>query len=116
MGQAMRIVFALAVMLGICTGAAAQQPQNYALQPGDTIEVSVWNEPEAKSKGCDSSRRHDLLSFGRLYSRLWDDNTRHLRRSYQNALGRTIKQIRRVTVTLSEVWRENCGVSGIHHR
>jgi polysaccharide export outer membrane protein len=40
----MRIVFALAVMVGICTGAAAQQTNSYALQPGDSVEVSVWQD------------------------------------------------------------------------
>jgi polysaccharide biosynthesis/export protein len=41
------IILALAVLLGVCTGAAAQQQQtdNYPLQPGDSIQVSVWQDP-----------------------------------------------------------------------
>ena len=41
----MRLIFALAVLLGLCTGAAAQQAKSYALQPGDLVEVSVWQDP-----------------------------------------------------------------------
>jgi polysaccharide biosynthesis/export protein len=41
----MRIILALALLWGVCTQAAAQQPENYALQPGDTVEVSVLQDP-----------------------------------------------------------------------
>ena len=37
----MRILIALLFIVGLATGAAAQ-----ALQPGDTISVSVWQEPK----------------------------------------------------------------------
>jgi polysaccharide export outer membrane protein len=40
----MRILFVLAVLLGLCTAAAAEQAKGYILQPGDSVEVSVWQD------------------------------------------------------------------------
>jgi polysaccharide export outer membrane protein len=41
----MRIVFLLAVLLlWVCTSASAQQAQGYVLQPGDSVQVSVWQD------------------------------------------------------------------------
>jgi polysaccharide biosynthesis/export protein len=41
----MRFLFALAVLFGMCAEVAAEQQQGYALQPGDKIGVSVWQDP-----------------------------------------------------------------------
>src|SRR6478735_2518600 len=99
----MRIVFALAVMLGMCTsGAAAQQAQNYALQPGDTIEVSVWNEPSLNRKlviAPDGMISFPLVGYirasGMTIPAFESELSKRLRKNYT-----TEPQI---TVTLSEV-------------
>jgi polysaccharide biosynthesis/export protein len=40
----MRYLLAVLVLLGLCAPAVAQS--KYRLQPGDTIEVNVWQEPK----------------------------------------------------------------------
>ena len=44
MVRRVRILVTLAVLL-LCVPAAAQQPSAYALQPGDKIDISVWQDP-----------------------------------------------------------------------
>ncbi|MFO1091088.1 MAG: polysaccharide biosynthesis/export family protein [Hyphomicrobiales bacterium] len=40
----MRYILAIFILVGLCLPAAAQSA--YRLQPGDTIDISVWQEPK----------------------------------------------------------------------
>jgi polysaccharide biosynthesis/export protein len=46
----MRIILALALLLGVCAQAVAQQQESYALQVGDSLDVSVWQDPSLNRK------------------------------------------------------------------
>ena len=98
----MRFIFALAVMLGVCTGAPAQQAKNYALQPGDSVEVSVWQDQRLNRTivvGPDGMISFPLVGHiraaGMTVQALESLLSKQLRKNYQ-----TDPQ---VTVTLSEV-------------
>jgi polysaccharide biosynthesis/export protein len=103
----MRLVFALAILLGICTEAAAQQPQSYSLQPGDKIAVSVWQDPTLNRDVVVAP--DGMISFplvghiraaGMTVPALEKELSKRLRKNYQTEP--------QVTVTLSEV-KEGAG-------
>ena len=123
----MRLVFALAILLGICTEAAAQpppaqqppaqqppaqqppaqQPQSYALQPGDKIGVSVWQDPTLNRDivvAPDGMISFPLVGHiraaGMTIPALEKELSKRLRKNYQTEP--------QVTVTLSEV-KEGAG-------
>jgi polysaccharide export outer membrane protein len=96
----MRIVLALVALL--CTPAAAQQPQSYALQPGDKIGVSVWQDPTlnrdivvAPDGMISFPLVGHLRAAGLTIPALEKELSKRLKKNYQ-----TEPQI---TVTLSEV-------------
>jgi polysaccharide export outer membrane protein len=98
----MRLLLALAVLLGICTGAAAQQPQGYALQPGDKISVSVYQDPSlnrdlvvAPDGTISFPLAGHIRAAGLTLPALEKELAKRLRKNYQ-----TTPQ---VTVSLSEV-------------
>jgi polysaccharide biosynthesis/export protein len=102
MGWAMRILLALAVLIGICAQAAAQQPENYTLQPGDGVEVSVLQDPTLNRRVVVAP--DGMISFplvghihaaGMTTQALDSQLSKRLRKNYQTEP--------QVTVMLSEV-------------
>jgi polysaccharide biosynthesis/export protein len=102
MGWAVRILLALAALIGLCAQAAAQQPENYTLQPGDSVEVSVLQDPTLNRRVIIAP--DGMISFplvghlrasGMTIQALESQLSKRLRKNYQ-----TDPQ---VTVMLSEV-------------
>ena len=102
MRLAIRILLALAVLMGVCPHASAQQPENYTLQPGDNVEVSVLQDPTLNRRVVVAP--DGMISFplvghihaaGLTTQSLEKELSRRLRKNYQ-----TDPQ---VTVMLSEV-------------
>src|SRR6516165_1106676 len=98
----MRIVFALAVLLGICTEAMAQQSQDYVLRAGDTVEVSVRFDPSL-------NRKLMVAPDGRIsfplagYIRAAGLTIPGLEKELSNRLRKNFKTDPQVSVTLADV-------------
>ena len=106
-GLEMRVMFALAVLLGVCTEAVAEAPQSYALEAGDKIWVSVWQDPTLNRDIVVAP--DGMISFplvgqiraaGMTIPALEKELSKRLRKNYQTEP--------QVTVTLSEV-KEGAG-------
>jgi polysaccharide export outer membrane protein len=95
----MRVIFALAVLLGICTGVTAQ---DYVLRAGDTIEVSVRYDPSL-------NRKVMVAPDGRIsfplagYIRAAGLTIPGLEKELSNRLRKNFKTDPQVSVTLADV-------------
>ena len=98
----MRIILALALLLGIWTEAVAQQAGNYVLRAGDTIEVSVWNDPGLNRKLMIAP--DGMISFPLAgYIRAAGLTIPALEKELTNRLRKNYKTDPKLSVTLSDV-------------
>jgi polysaccharide biosynthesis/export protein len=97
----MRIILPLIVLL-LCIPAFAQQSGGYALQPGDKIEISVWQDPSL-------SRQIVIAPDGMIslplvgHIRAAGLTLQALEKTLSKSLSKNYKTTPQVTVMLSEV-------------
>ena len=98
----MRIILALALLFGIWTEAVAQQAGNYVLRAGDTIEVSVWNDPGLNRKLMIAP--DGMISFPLAgYIRAAGLTIPALEKELTNRLRKNYKTDPKLSVTLADV-------------
>ena len=106
--------FALAVLIGVCAQAVAQQQENYTLQPGDSLEVSVLQDPTLNRRVVVAP--DGMISFPLVgHIRAAGMTTQALEGLLSKRLRKNYQTDPQVTVMLSEV-KVRAGFPGIRNR
>src|SRR5262249_35836088 len=94
-------ILGVAVLL-LCLPAAAQQPSAYVLQPGDKIDISVWQEPSLNRQIVIAP--DGMISFPLVgHFRAAGLTVQSLEKTLSQRLSKNYKTPPQVTVILSEV-------------